>query len=344
MQLDLLELDGDISPELNVAVTEIRGSLDRAANLTRQLLMFSRRQAMRVRTHDLNAIVEDILRMLRRVIGEGIDVTFEHGDVAVPFEGDAGMIEQVIVNLCVNARDAMPSGGRLLIATRSEEFGARSVHPGPWACLEVRDTGTGMSDDLMTHIFEPFFTTKEVGRGTGLGLATTHGIVTQHGGWIDVESEVGVGTRFRVYLPAAAGEVVVPATPAEPQRKARPGNATVLVVEDERVVRESVSRSLRQLGHTVIEAVTGRDALRVWAELGTTIDLVVTDMIMPDDINGIELVKRLRRDAPSLRAIIVSGYSLQLAEESLPEDIAFLAKPFSLASLTKAIEDSLSAA
>ena len=253
------------------------------------------------------------------------------------FEGDAGMLEQVIVNLCVNARDAMPSGGRLVISTANVTMDDESEHPGPWALLEVRDTGTGMSPEVQERMFEPFFTTKEVGQGTGLGLATTHGIVAQHGGWITVDSVVGEGTTVRVYLPAHDGAVVDRTEAAE--QDVVHGNAAVLVVEDEPLVRQAVSSSLRRLGHRVVEAEDSHGALRVWQEQGDGIDLVITDMVMPGGISGLQLVERMRGERPSLSAIVMSGYSLQLSSDALPAGISFLAKPFSLASLSSAIDE-----
>ncbi|HET9010668.1 MAG TPA: ATP-binding protein, partial [Gemmatimonadaceae bacterium] len=231
MQLELVELEEGLTPSLHEAAQDMRAALDRAANLTRQLLMFSRRQAMRVAAHDLNRIVAEMLRILTRVLGERITIEFVRARDPVIFEGDAGMLEQVIVNLCVNARDAMPSGGRLVISTGTVRMDEESEHPGAWALLEVRDTGTGMSPEVQERMFEPFFTTKEVGRGTGLGLATTHGIVAQHGGWISVDSVVGEGTTVRVHLPAHDGAVADRDEGAE--RDVVHGNAAVLVVEDE---------------------------------------------------------------------------------------------------------------
>jgi PAS domain S-box-containing protein len=339
MQLELVELEEALSPSLRQALHQMRAALERAANLTRQLLVFSRRQAMRVGVHDLNVIVDEMLRILTRVLDERIAIEFVRAAEPVSFEGDAGMIEQVVVNLCVNARDAMPSGGRLVIRTGAVSLDERSEHPGTWARLEVRDTGTGMSPEVRSRIFEPFFTTKEVGEGTGLGLATTHGIVTQHGGWIDVDSALGEGTTFRVYLPALVG--AVPAAEPSPPRDVVRGNATVLVVEDEPLVRRTVSHSLQRLGHLVLEATSGPEALHVWAERGDAIDLVITDMVMPGGISGVQLVEQMLESRPALRAIVMSGYSLQLSSEAVPSGISFLTKPFSLAALSGAIDQAL---
>jgi PAS domain S-box-containing protein len=337
MQLELVELEEELTPSLQQATQDMRAALERAANLTRQLLMFSRRQAMRVQVHDLNKIVTEMLRILTRVLGERIEIAFESTSEPVAFEGDAGMIEQVVVNLCVNARDAMPSGGRLAISTATVALDDGDEHPGVWACLEVRDSGTGMSSDVQARMFEPFFTTKEVGQGTGLGLATTHGIVTQHGGWIAVDSVLGEGTTIRVHLPALAGAAPEATVGAEPA--VLRGNTAVLVVEDEQLVRQAVSASLRQLGHRVVEASNGHDALRILGEQGDAIDLVLTDMVMPGGISGTQLVERMRATRPQLPAIVMSGYSLQLSSDALPSGISFLAKPFSLAALSGAIHE-----
>jgi CheY-like chemotaxis protein len=278
-----------------------------------------------------------MLRILGRVLGERIEIRFTKAEDAVPFEGDSGMIEQVVVNLCVNARDAMPAGGQLDITTSVVTLGDASEHPGTWARLEVHDTGMGMSPEVQARMFEPFFTTKEVGQGTGLGLATTHGIVTQHGGWISVDSAVGEGTSIRVHLPALDGAPA--SSSAGVTADVVRGNAVVLVVEDEPLVRQTVSSSLRRLGHRVLEAANGQEALRTWDAEGGEIDLVLTDMVMPGGISGTQLVERMRESRPSLLAIVMSGYSLQLSSDALPAGISFLSKPFSLAALSGAIDD-----
>ena len=339
MQLELVELDVEPTPSLQQAARDMRAALERAARLTRQLLVFSRRQTMQLAAHDLNSIVAEMLRILTPVLGERVEIAFERAPEPVPFEGDAGMIEQVVVNLCVNARDAMPSGGRLVISTASVAMGETSEHPGAWALLEVRDTGVGMPPEVQARMFEPFYTTKEVGQGTGLGLATTHGIVTQHGGWIAVDTAVGEGTTFRVYLPALAG--VEAAGSAGAAANVVRGNATVLVVEDEPLVRQSVSSSLRRLGHRVLEASNGHEALRLWSERGDAIDLVVTDMVMPGGVSGVQLVERMRAGRPALSAVVMSGYSLELSSDVLPAGFVFLAKPFTLAALSRVIDEAL---
>jgi PAS domain S-box-containing protein len=339
LQLELLTDEQALPEAVQRDLQEMRAPLERAANLTRQLLAFSRRQAMQVDVHDLNRVVAELLRILSPVLGERIEVAFAPSPGALPLECDAGMVEQVIVNLCVNARDAMPDGGRLDIATRVVMHDDGAARPGRWACLEVRDTGTGMPPDVQSRIFEPFFTTKDVGQGTGLGLATSHGIVAQHGGWIDVDSAVGGGTTFRVYLPARR-DAAPASTAAAPTAVAR-GNATVLVVEDEPLVRQMVSQALERLGHRVLSETNGPDALRRWAEARDGVDLVITDMVMPGGISGVQLVERMRESNPDVPAIVMSGYSRRLASDVLPEGIDFLAKPFSVAVLSKAVEGAL---
>ena len=341
MQIELIEMERQVSPAARRELADMRGAVERASNLTRQLLLFSRRQAMHAQPQDLRIIVADMLRILRRLIGERVEVRFERPDAPVPVQGDAGMIEQVVVNLCVNARDAMPEGGELRVATSIVTFDAGAAHPGRWACLEVADTGVGMTRETQARMFEPFFTTKDVGQGTGLGLATTQGIVAQHGGWIDVESAPDAGCILRVYLPAIDA---VPPTLARPSSPIpRHGVATVLVVEDEAAVRQVVSRALRRFGHRVIEATSGREALRIWDAEGEGISLVVTDMVMPDGVSGLDLVREVRRTRPDVGAVVMSGYSLKLASEAIPDAVQFVAKPFSIEALGRAVAEALDA-
>ncbi|MFI5312235.1 MAG: response regulator, partial [Gemmatimonadales bacterium] len=347
MELEMLELEQELTPAMKRTIQDVRESVDRAANLTRQLLMFSRRQAMSVQVHDLNVVVADLLRMLKRVIGERIIVSFARPNAAVPFTGDSGMIEQVVMNLCVNARDAMPDGGRLTISTSVAVVDEDHVHtdpgarPGRFACLEVADTGSGMSASTRHRIFEPFFTTKDVGKGTGLGLATTHGLVAQHDGWIEVDSELGRGSTFRVYLPAAESETVT----AEPAREEEieGGSSTVLVVEDEALLRRLIVKSLRRLGYAVLEASHGVEAMQVWGESAGRIDVLLTDMVMPQGLSGIELGVQLRQKKPQLKVVVMSGYSTQLTGEKgvAAHEFDFLSKPFTLASLGSVVRRAL---
>jgi len=343
MELELLEMEPALPDSVRQVTADVRASAQRAANLTRQLLMFSRRQVMTMRAHDLNVVVSDLLRMLSRLIGEQVVIDF--GPTAQPavFEGDAGMIEQVIVNLCLNARDAMPAGGTLTVRTRLVTRDGDGIPqpsdaaPGRFALLEIGDTGTGMSSDTLSHLFEPFFTTKDVGKGTGLGLATAHGLIAQHRGWIEVESVTGEGSTFRVYLPALDSEPAAPVT--DPVMEAIASPATVLLVEDEAPVRRVVGRGLRRLGYHVLEASDGVEALRVWRAAGGDIQLLLTDMVMPEHLSGLELALQLRAEKPSLRVVIMSGYDIRLLGDNsrLMEDIDFLGKPFSIASLGEVV-------
>jgi CheY-like chemotaxis protein len=250
----------------------------------------------------------------------------------------------VLVNLCVNARDAMPRGGRLTIATRVGEFteparrGAPDCAPGCYAVLSVSDTGCGIDPAVQACLFEPFVTTKEPGRGTGLGLASVYGIVKQHRGWIEVDSAPGAGTTFRVLLPLDRDPV--PAlTPSRPRSDAAGGTETVLVVEDEASVRRLAIVSLKRFGYRVLEAGNGRDALALWKTHRDEIDLLFTDIVMPDGISGIELTRRLRDEKPGLKVILSSGYSAEIATQGLPADagVMLLSKPYTIGSLAETV-------
>ncbi len=343
MELELLEMDSSLPDSVRQVTSDVRSSAQRAANLTRQLLMFSRRQVMTMRAHDLNVVVSDLLRMLSRLIGERVVIDFQPLPQPAVFDGDAGMIEQVIVNLCLNARDAMPAGGTLTVRTRVVTRDGDAIpqpseaQPGRFALLEISDTGTGMTAETRGHLFEPFFTTKDVGKGTGLGLATVHGLIAQHRGWIEVESEPGEGSTFRVYLPSLDN---VPAAPLpDPVAVAVAAPATVLLVEDEAPVRKVVGRGLRRLGYHVLEANDGVEALHVWREAGGDVQLLLTDMVMPEHLSGLDLALQLRAEKPSLKVVIMSGYDIRLLGDNsrLMDDIDFLGKPFSIVSLGEVV-------
>jgi len=316
----------------------------RGSALTRQLLLFSRRQAMQPAVLDLNSLLDNLLKMLRRLLGEHIEFSFRASPTAVWIEADPGMIEQVVMNLCVNARDAMPNGGRLALSTAAAEVDEQhaalqaGARVGSMVCLSVRDSGHGMDEATMQRIFEPFFTTKEVGKGTGLGLATVHGIVQQHQGWVEVESVVGQGTTFRVYLPCARPPQDVLAR-ERAEVKLAGGKETLLVVEDERFLRQAVTSFLRQRGYQVIEAQNGEEALRQWQQHSQNIAMVLSDMVMPGGIDGLELARRLRALRPELKVIITSGYSVNLPYHGgqLAEGIVYLPKPCDPAELAKTI-------
>ena len=343
MNLGLLQMDPTLSPEVRAALTELESGSRRAADLTRQLLMFSRRQLMQVRRIDLDEVLADLLQMLRRLIGENIQLVFAGSAAPRWIEADTGMIEQVVMNLCVNARDAMPLGGTLTLATQDMEIADRyaktnpEARPGRFVTLSVSDTGCGMDDVTVKRIFEPFFTTKEVGKGTGLGLATVYGIVKQHGGWIDVRSAVAQGSTFEIYLPACAGPDGVESPAA--QQPVAGGHETILVVEDESAVRKTVRMCLLRYGYRVLEAETGVQALEIWQRDGERIDLLLTDMIMPEGLTGLQLAERLRAMNPALKVIIASGYHLESEPppDARPNGFRYLAKPFEATTLVAAV-------
>jgi two-component system, cell cycle sensor histidine kinase and response regulator CckA len=261
--------------------------------------------------------------------------------------GDPGMLEQVLLNLAVNARDAMPGGGEIAIALdRVTLTSATALHPksqpGNYARLTFRDTGCGIAPEHLAQIFEPFFTTKAVGKGTGLGLATVHGILEQHEGWIEVESQVGQGTAFILYLPGLAGDTIHLDRP-DADRKVRGGRETILVVEDELVLRLLITRALEAYGYRVIAASTGLAALELWDEHCSVVDLLLADIVMPDGVSGGRLADQLRAEKPGLKVLFMSGYPGDIAGRGLDlrEGYNFLQKPFSAAQLAQAVRDSL---
>jgi PAS domain S-box-containing protein len=331
----LLGADGELGDRQRSSVQQIVLATDRAANLTRQLLAFSRKQVLQQRYLDLNGVVHNMGKMLQRILGEDVSLHV-HFDKQLPaIHADQGMIEQVLMNLAVNSRDAMPHGGQLILNTGTAELLADQplphpdAVPGHYVLLSVGDTGTGIPPEALPHIFEPFYTTKDVGKGTGLGLATVYGIVRQHLGWINVNSEVGRGTLFQIWLPASQeAPVDIAETAFMPLSEG--GKETILVVEDEPALRLLVRSILDRSGYRVLEAESGVAALEVWEERGAEIDLVVTDMVMPDGLSGRELGLRLLQEKPSLKVIYSSGYSADvIGEEFLQkENNHFLQKPY----------------
>ncbi|MFN3652135.1 MAG: response regulator [Armatimonadota bacterium] len=327
-------------------VDEIHAAAERAAALTRQLLAFSRKQVLEPKTVDLSALVEGTVRMLRRLIGEDIAVRTRSEPELGKVRADPGQIEQVLMNLVVNARDAMPRGGSLLITASNAEISEESrppgspVPPGAYVQLSVTDSGCGMSKEVLAQLFEPFFTTKEPGKGTGLGLATVYGIVTQSEGYITVESEPGQGTTFRIYLPrvdaADGGEETGRRTAAAG------GVETILLVEDEPSVRQLVNTLLQSQGYTVLEATNPGDALRICERYTGTIHLLLTDVVMPG-MSGRELHEHLRQAYPPLRVLFMSGYmdDAVLRHGVLTDDADFIQKPFAAASLAGKLREVL---
>jgi CheY-like chemotaxis protein len=329
------------------SVEQIQKAAGRAVSMTRQLLAFSRMQVLQPRVLDLNAIVADMGKMLPRLIGEHIEYTFQPAEKLSPVEADPGQIEQVILNLVVNSRDAMPNGGKIAVRTLNIELsdaGASKrppMTPGRYALLSVTDTGHGMDEETKTHIFEPFFTTKEVGKGTGLGLATVYGVVKQSGGFIWVESAIGKGTTFEIYLPQVAEKVTPGDGESKPSAIPR-GSETILVVEDEAGVRELTREFLKVSGYSVLEAKDGVEALEIASGHAGTIHLMLTDMVMPR-MGGSELAARLKEMRPDIKVLFMTGYSEYTGDgvnRSSPE-IPILQKPFSIASLVGKVRETL---
>ncbi len=328
-------------------VEEILKASDRAAALTSRLLAFSRKQAMQLRIVDLNALITDLSKMLGRLIGEDIELITAARAGLWPVKVDAGQIEQVLLNLAVNARDAMPRGGKLTIdtsnvtLTRDMSLPAELL-PGDYVLISVTDTGTGMTEEIQRHLFEPFFTTKGIGKGTGLGLASCHGVVKQSGGHISASSELGHGSVFKIYLPRvrkSSSAVIKPETPAASPH----GSETILLVEDEPAVRALAGVMLRDLGYAVSEASNGREALRVVAQgKGGAFDLLVTDMIMPE-MGGQQLAEKLKVSHPKTKVLFCSGYTNDAFTDNgvLPPDILFLQKPYTLNGLACKVREVL---
>lgn len=343
----LLQVDATLPRGVGESVKQITLAAERAAHLTRQLLMFSRKQVMQPRLLDLNEVIQNVAKMLRTALGEHITLRRHTAESLPAIHADPGMLEQVLFNLAVNARDAMPKGGTLLIRTYAVEFDEASVstspeaRPGYFVCLSLSDTGCGMTADTLAHIFEPFFTTKEIGKGTGLGLATVYGIIKQHQGWIEVDSAVGEGTTFRVFLPATCKS---PAAAGGPHRREAPGGSeTILVVEDEPALRELVQEILQKKGYRVLEAPTGVKALGLWQRHRDEINLLLTDMMMPEGVSGLELAERLLADKPDLKVIYSSGYSLDVVSPdfAIRDGVNFLQKPYDPETLARLVRDCL---
>lgn len=331
-------------------VEQIQKAADRAVSMTRQLLAFSRMQVLQPRVIDLNATVSEMSKMIPRLIGEHIEFCFAPGVALAPVLADPGQMEQVFLNLAVNARDAMPAGGKITVRTQNVVMDAREagnrppMTPGEYVLLSLSDTGHGMDAETKARIFEPFFTTKEVGKGTGLGLATVYGIVKQSGGFIWVESEKGKGTTFEIYLPGCRKPVVEGDATEKP--KAIPGGSeTILVVEDETGVRELSSEFLQSGGYTVLSARDGSEALKIAMNSSGKIHLLLTDMVMPH-MSGTELAAKLLDAKPELCVIFMTGYSEFSGKnlDSIPGGASLLQKPFSRSTLLERVREVLGAA
>jgi CheY-like chemotaxis protein len=335
MQAGLASTAANLPAETREMLDDSQATSERAANLTRQLLAFSRRQVMQPRQLDLNEIVTNLAKMLQRILGEEVRLQLNLHPRPLLTRADAGMLDQVILNLAVNARDAMPGGGRLFIETgeqtvnENEGIDNPDTTPGRYVCLRVTDAGIGIAPEIKSRIFEPFFTTKEPGKGTGLGLATVFGIVKQHGGSITFESEVGRGSTFQILLPADAMPAES-AGPATAKAALRRGTETILLVEDELGVRTLTRAVLEQHGYTVLAATHGIEAIKMWDQAAGRVHLLLTDIVMPEGISGWDLAAQLKSKKPELKVIFTSGYSADIAGRNLvlQDGQNFIQKPY----------------
>ena len=325
-------------------LTEVLKAAERAAALTHQLLAFSRKQVLSPRIIDINAVVEESLKMIRRLIGEDIELNASLSEALWPVKADQGQIVQVLMNLSVNARDAMPDGGELRIHTANVSVDVAAARkrpalvPGNYVALIVGDSGTGMTREIEDHLFDPFFTTKEPGKGTGLGLSTVYGIVKQSEGYIWVDTGLGRGSSFTIYLPALDAPLTRSITPAVTRCEGQ--GETVLLVEDDGALRESISAYLMQHGYEVLEAANGADALRIAKQHAKSIQVLVTDMILPK-MSGVELARKVATTVPNMVTLYMSGYTDRklVDDEAAKPTVGFLQKPFALSALLKKIEE-----
>jgi two-component system cell cycle sensor histidine kinase/response regulator CckA len=347
---DLLMLRHKAGDPSFADIMQIKQNANRAANLVRQLLAFSRQQTLRPRVQNIGDILTEVSHLLRRLIGANIELDLVHGSDTGLVKVDVGQMEQVLINLAVNARDAMDGGGKLTISTNAFENAepvectGDQMPPGRWVRLDATDTGCGIPPDVMARIFEPFFTTKAVGQGTGLGLATVYGIIRQTGGYLIVSSEVGKGTTFSIFLPEASetevDEDTVKAATDEAPRDLT-GTARILLVEDEDAVRTFSSRALTNKGYEILGAESGEAALNVMTnQTNKHIDLMITDVIMPN-MDGPTLAQRMRQDNPTLKIIFISGYTEEKLKDHMGENIWFLPKPFTLKQLAEKVKEAL---
>jgi two-component system cell cycle sensor histidine kinase/response regulator CckA len=343
----LLETSRNEPAKVERYARQIQGAADRGASLTRQLLAFSRQQVLNPTTLDLNTIVSELWKMLPRLLGEDIKSVLSLDPNPGYVNADRGQLEQVVMNLAVNARDAMPQGGKLTVETRNIKVGEADprgdiaeVPPGDYVMMATTDTGVGMTPEIQAQVFDPFFTTKELGKGTGLGLAMVYGIVKQSGGFISVRSEVRGGSTFTVYLPRVDAKAVVPQTLA-PEEPVPAGHGTILLVEDESAFRQVLSEYLRSKGYEVIEAGNGDTALALSSSRKGKLDMLITDVVMPGR-SGPSIAKAVMEARPELRTIFMSGYTDRtLSPDLLGPNSAFFQKPFSLEALARKIHDML---
>ena len=343
--IDLQMMSDDMDEDVQDTLSQVGEAAERAASLTRQLLAFSRKQVIRRKTLCVNGLVSDTANMVRRLIGENYTLELDLGVELPPVFADVCAVEQVIMNLAVNARDSMPDGGLLCIRTKAAFFDRSDLgnrpeaRSGNFICVTVEDHGVGMPESVQQRIFEPFFTTKGVGKGTGMGLATVYGLVKQHKGWIELDSVEGEGTTFRVYLPIST-ERIDQAPVKLPRRHVSVGFKTVLVAEDEKALRRIVAATLQHYGYKTILAASGPEALDLWREHRDEVDLLLTDMVMPGGISGRDLAEQMRSQNPLLKVIYTSGYSPELICEGmkLTEGENYLPKPYSPSDLADIME------
>jgi hypothetical protein len=330
--------------ERKSSLAAIAKAADRAANLTRQLLAFTRRQVFQPKPVDLNEVISGTSQMIQKLIGESITLETSLLPGCAGITADQHMLEQILINLAVNARDAMPKGGKITVATslcdnvREQVSQPGEIRPGPHVCLSFADTGCGIAPEHLSRIFEPFFTTKDVGKGTGLGLASVYGIVKQHEGCIEAASRVGEGTTFRIYFPATPTPAIA-AAPIDGLTPACDGSETILVVEDEPDLLELFVTTLQSYGYRVLTESSGLKAQRAWSSRLDQIDLLLTDIVMPGGVSGWELAKTLQAEKPHLKVVYMSGHSTELNNLACP--IRLLAKPFDAQMLAGTVRASL---
>jgi PAS domain S-box-containing protein len=346
--IGMLMAEKPATPRAADSLKEISEACKRASDLTRQLMTFSRKQELHLQVADLNEIVNNVSKMLRRILGEDITLTLDFSPGLPSIKADLGMIEQVLMNLAVNSRDAMPKGGLLVIRSAAAviEPSQTLLNPeaiaGHFVCLSFSDNGAGIAPENLSRIFEPFFTTKALGRGTGLGLATVYGIIKQHQGWIQVNSSLGEGTTFHLYLPACLEKSAPLQMPAVEQRTIG-GTETILLVEDETPLLKLMHHILESYGYKVLDSTCGKTALEIWQQHKHKIELLLTDLILPDGMTGFELAKSIQAEKPSLKIIYTSGYDANRLSQQLmpPADGTFLQKPFHARKLAEAVFDTL---
>jgi len=344
----LLLSQSALPSETQESLRQISSAAERATYLTGQLMTFSRRQAFQAKTVDLNELLNRISQTIRGLLGQNVHQELKLASNLPQLFGDATMIEQVVMNMAMNARDAMPRGGQFIISTALVDIGRDvalrnpDAHPGKYICMTITDTGQGMDRETVKKIFEPFFTTKE--SGLGLGLSSAYGIIRQHRGWVEVRSEVGVGSTFKIYLPVVPSPVVSDKRPTTTEKPVS-GGETILVVEDEPALRELVSRQLRRQGYQIIQSSSGKEALGLWAQHGKDVALLFTDMVMPDGMTGSELAETLQTQKPDLKVVYTSGYSHEVLQQdfALRGEVHFLQKPYHQDALVKAIRAALDA-